>query len=215
MTSERHAGFTLYEVVVVLAVIAILGAVSLPMLTSVIDANRRQAVVMDLEAIARALDDYYYDHAAFPSRLDHKDFVGVYLQAGVKKMGLIDEWGVDHQYGYRLSRRPDMATVHSFGEDGLDQGWTREEYVVRVSAAIPGMRKTRIRMRIIAEALAAFLEAGGKVPKHWREARKRLGLGAEYERDGFGNQFHFDGKRLSLVSHGPDGKHGNGDDLSL
>ena len=48
-TSER--GFTLIEVIVVLSVVAVLAGTAVPLVTSIVDAERRQRTTIELQAL--------------------------------------------------------------------------------------------------------------------------------------------------------------------
>ncbi len=64
---RAERGFTLVEVVVVIAVISILAATLAPMLAQQIDSARRQATEDHLQVLAQALREYHLDVYAFPA----------------------------------------------------------------------------------------------------------------------------------------------------
>jgi len=68
-------------------------------------------------------------------------------------------------------------------------------------------------MRVIVEQLANFLESGGSLTGNWLQDRVNLGLGAVYERDGFGTPFRLDAATLELRSAGADRIFSTADDL--
>ena len=210
-TSER--GFTLIEVIVVLSVMAILAGTAIPLVSSVVDSDRRQRAKVELDALAAALEEYYFDHGAFPTRLDEAGFFGTYLSSGVGGSAILDPFARGAGYVYARSADPDVATIHSVGEDGQDTGFANEEFGVTVRGAGPGLRKTRLRMLIIVEALARFLEAGGVPHGNWSSDRARLGLGPAFANDGFGSPFTL-GSDFVLKSAGPDRTPGTADDLT-
>ncbi|MGE3354640.1 MAG: prepilin-type N-terminal cleavage/methylation domain-containing protein [Planctomycetota bacterium] len=214
-THRGASGFTLIELIVVLAVLGILMGTAVPLAGAVVDAERRSEVRAELDAIAAALADHWYDRQSFPPTLADTAFAGVYLQTGAGGTALRDGWGGDVGYLYRVDAAAGTATVWSRGEDGVDSGSTNEELVVVVAAAVPGLDKTRQRMRLIAEALANFVEAGGTLGGSWSTDRAALGLGVEYERDGFGTPFDFAPATLTLRSAGPDRVLGSADDLTF
>lgn len=206
-------GFTLLELIVVLAVVSILFATGVPLAGAVVDAQRRTEARFALETIARALDDYWFDQAAFPATLAAPDFAGVYFHTGVNGSLLLDPWG-----GLPLVYSRDPATntarVHSRGENGLDNGFAAEEFAIAVNAASAGLRKTRQRMAVIVRALAQHVGGGGTLTGTWSTDRAAMGLGSEYGNDGFGTPFTLDAATRVLRSAGPDRSAGNGDDLT-
>ena len=219
MTSElqgrrRAAGFTLIELIVVLGVLGVLLGAALPLASAVVDADRRKEVVAELDAIAAALDNHWFDRAAFPSTLDAPTFLGVYLQPGTGNTGLYDGWGQNLQYVYAVDAATGTATVHSRGTNAADDGYANEEFKVTVYAAVPGLVKTRQRMRVIVEALANFLELGGTLTGTWSTDRAALGLGSEYAADGFGTAFTLTPATLALRSAGPDRTMNTADDVT-
>lgn len=219
MTSDRNrstlvAGFSLIELAVALAVMAILLGTSLPLLGAAIDAQRRDEVRLELRDIADALADYYTDQAAFPPRLDDVAFLGPYLAPGVNATTIRDAFGGSVDYVYTQSSNPDVATVYSRGENGTDDGVANEEHKVLVYGATEGLRKTRARMRVIVEVLANHLEAGGTLTGNWATDRAAMGLGTVYATDGFGTDFTLDAATLTLRSAGPDRTAGNADDVT-
>lgn len=210
----RDAGFTLLEVVVVLAVLSLLVGAAVPLASAVLESDRRAEARSELAAIAQALEGYFQDRGTFPASLGQSDFAGVHLQPGVNGTTLVDPFARGAQYRYAVDAVALTATVHSVGEDGVDAGVANEDLVVVVHGAVPGLRRTRARMRVIVEALANFLEAGGAPTGVWATDRAALGLGVEYATDGFGTAFTLDPATLTLRSAGPDRIHGTADDVT-
>jgi len=68
MRRKREAGFTLIEVVVVVAVIAILAAVLTPYITKYIDDSRIAKARNEVQVIGGALTNFYKDTGMWPSR---------------------------------------------------------------------------------------------------------------------------------------------------
>lgn len=209
------AGFTLLEVIVVLTVLATLAGAVVPLVTAAVQAQKLDKVRAELAAIAEALERFYYEHGSFPSRLDAADFRGGFAQPGVGDDRLHDEWGARGLYRVAVAEDPDVITVYSVGENGADDGAAVEALRVDVHGSAPGGLRTRERMRIIAAALAAHLDAGGRVTGVWSSDRAAIGLGSDYDRDGFGVAFVLEGTTLQLRSAGADRRFGTGDDVSL
>ncbi len=68
MRRKKEAGFTLIEVVVVVAVIAILAAVLTPYITKYIDDSRVAKARNEVQVIGGALTNFYKDTGMWPSR---------------------------------------------------------------------------------------------------------------------------------------------------
>ena len=214
-TCDRSAGFTLMEIIVVLAVLGILLGTAVPLAGAVVDAERRQEAELELAEVIEALESYYYENAGFPVSLTAAGFFGEHLQAGVGNTAVEDPFGRGQGYRYSVSTAANTATIYSLGENGVDDGFGNEEHVALVTGAVPGTRKTYARMRIIVEVLANHIEAGGSVAGSWPTVRAAIGLGASYDADGFGTTFDWNSSTHTLSSAGPDRTLGNADDITF
>ena len=212
-TAQGERGFTLIEVIVVLAVLGILVGTAMPLFVKLQDHRKGADVREELEEITQALDAYYYDKGMFPTTLRDKDFYGLYLQPGVQGTAVVDAFGGQNDYLFTKSVSPDRVDIWSRGPNGKDDNRGGDDIAVLVQGSPPGYRKTRERMRVIVEQLANFLESGGSLTGNWSQDRVNLGLGAVYERDGFGTSFRLDAATLELRSAGPDRNFSTADDL--
>jgi len=102
----RHRGFTLIEVLVVVAILGILAAIVVPRIMDRPDEAKRVAAKADIGAIVQALKLYRLDNGTFPST-DQGLFALVQRPAGNPpapnwKQYLDrlpkDPWGSDYQY---------------------------------------------------------------------------------------------------------------------
>ncbi|MCU0867187.1 MAG: type II secretion system GspH family protein [Planctomycetes bacterium] len=218
-TCERRRpaarGFTLIELMVVLAVLGLMIATAVPLAGAVVDADRRQEVQRELAELGTALEAHWFDRAAFPATLRTAGFYGVHLQPGVRGTAVQDAFGGGQDYVYTIDVPNGIATVYSRGENGTDEGATAEEFVLQVHAAVPGLRRTWMRLRLIVELLADHIESGGSVAGPWPTLRAAIGLAADHDRDGFGTVFDWNATTHTLTSAGPDRVLGNGDDITL
>ena len=220
-TCERGAqraaerGFTLLELIVVLGVLGLLLGAAVPLASAVFEADRRQEARRELDAIAAALESFYLEHAAFPGSLAQATFVGIHLQPGVGGTATIDPFAAGRAYSFAVDTAANTATVHSVGENGVDDGAGNEELAVVVHGAVPGIGKTWQRFRIVIEVLANHIESGGSVAGPWPSLRASLALGAEYDADGFGTVLQWNAATHSLTSAGPDRTFGTTDDITL
>ncbi|MFY9344416.1 MAG: prepilin-type N-terminal cleavage/methylation domain-containing protein [Planctomycetota bacterium] len=221
MTTCEHAGivgaadgFTLIELIVVLAVLGLLVGTGVPLAGAVVQADRRQEAQRELADIAAALDSYWFERAAFPATLATTGFLGTHLHGGVGNTAIEDAFGAGQGYQYSVSAAG-VATIYSRGENGIDDGAGAEELVVRVNSAVPGTRRTWQRLRLIVEVLANHIEAGGSVAGAWPAVRAATGLGATYDTDGFGTTLQWTAATWTLTSAGPDRAFGTSDDITL
>lgn len=214
-TCERQRGFTLLELVVVLGVLGILLGAAAPLAGAALDAGRRHEARTELDALAAALDSFYFEHASFPSQLDASDFVGIHLQPGVGNTAFVDPFGNGAPYRFSIDVANNTVTVRSVGENQRDDAGGADDYTVTVHGAVPAVRRTGQRLRIIVERLAEHIEAGGAVAGDWSTVRSTMGLGNEYQRDGWGTNLSWDAATYTLSSAGPDRVHGTSDDITL
>jgi general secretion pathway protein G len=67
---RRCAGFTLIELVVVMAIIGLLLTIALPRYMHSIDRGKEQVRAQNLAVMRDAIDKYYGDNGAYPDTLD-------------------------------------------------------------------------------------------------------------------------------------------------
>ena len=72
----QRAGFTLAEVLIGIAIIALLTAVTLPVLFERLKAGRRTAIIGEMQALQNGLLLFYRDVGRYPSRLDFLSMKG-------------------------------------------------------------------------------------------------------------------------------------------
>lgn len=129
MQNERPAsGFTLIEILVVVVIIGILGAVIVPNLLSRPDQARAAAAETDLRQLANALDIYRLDNFHYPSTEQGLDALvsrpSGFPEAknwnteGYVKALPTDPWGSPYVY----ERAGTDYHLFSLGADGLEGG---------------------------------------------------------------------------------------------
>lgn len=121
-------GFTLIEILVVVVILGILGAVVVPNLMSRPDSARIQAAQTDIRMIAASLDVYRLDNFQYPSSEQGLEAL-VERPSGypeppnwnpegyIKKLPT-DPWGTPYLY----ERRETVFTLFSLGADGQEGG---------------------------------------------------------------------------------------------
>jgi len=60
------AGFTLIEVLIVVAIIGLLASIAIPVYANIIQRTNRNAFVADADTLYKAFMRYYIDHGSFP-----------------------------------------------------------------------------------------------------------------------------------------------------
>lgn len=129
---ERARGFTLIELVVVIAVIAVLAAVVSPMVFRNIGDARVTATRAQIEILSLALDAYRLDNDYYPTSAQGlsaltrapdtdptpRNWRGPYLRKGVP----LDGWGRAFHYRSPGEVNPESFDLFSLGRDGREGG---------------------------------------------------------------------------------------------
>lgn len=123
----QDKGFTLLELIIVVAILAILAAIGLPRLSRGPRGASDAAVETDLEALQKAIDLYAAEHdGQFPS-LD--DIAKQLTQYTDHRGGVQATKDATHIYGPYLRTIPPLPVGHRQGntriaaEDAADVGW--------------------------------------------------------------------------------------------
>jgi general secretion pathway protein G len=137
MNALRHRtsqhGFTLIEIMVVVVIIGILGAIVVPQFMSRPDQAKVTAAKVDLQAIATALEMYRLDNFHYPSTQQglealSKQPSGVpaprsWNPQGYLKSLPVDPWGTPYQYLNPGVKSVDGGyDLYSLGADGVAGG---------------------------------------------------------------------------------------------
>ncbi|WP_408599543.1 type II secretion system major pseudopilin GspG [Pseudomonas sp. PLMAX] len=137
MNALRHRtsqhGFTLIEIMVVVVIIGILGAIVVPQFMSRPDQAKVTAAKVDLQAIGTALEMYRLDNLHYPSTQQGLEALskrpsGVptprsWNPQGYLKSLPVDPWGTPYQYLNPGVKSDDGGyDLYSLGSDGVAGG---------------------------------------------------------------------------------------------
>ena len=122
LTKSRSRGFTIIELLIVMAILGMLAVMVAPNLFNKADGARRDAALSQISAIGSALATHRLDVGEYPEELEglmvnttgRSTWDGPYLNNDVPK----DPWGNDYQYSSDGSE----YTLMSFGGDGRSGG---------------------------------------------------------------------------------------------
>jgi general secretion pathway protein G len=114
-TLRRQSGFSIIELLIVVAVIGIIVAIAIPNLISAINRSRQSRTVADIRMISEGIEAYQNDHSFYP--VVENGTVQVLdddLEVYIRKYNELDGWGEPIFYESDGMH----YTVISFGWDG-------------------------------------------------------------------------------------------------
>jgi len=121
-SAMRNRGFTIIELLIVMAILGMLAVMVAPNLFNQADSARRDAVLSQISSLGSALDAYRLDIGQYPDSLDglvrdtssRSTWNGPYIRGSLP----VDPWGNAYQYE---SNGRDYSLM-SYGADGRDGG---------------------------------------------------------------------------------------------
>jgi general secretion pathway protein G len=129
MKQQKLSGFSLIEILVVLAVIGVLISFVAPMVIDRPDQARAVKLRADFETIQSALMLYRLDTGQYPTDAEG---LTVLVNGEPKYLASspIDPWGGEYQY--RMSQSGSI-TIFSFGPDGGNNGGSGDDIEFQIS----------------------------------------------------------------------------------
>ncbi|TCD16667.1 type II secretion system major pseudopilin GspG [Oricola cellulosilytica] len=121
-------GFTLVELLVVLAIIGLVAALATPQVLRYLGSARVSTTTAQMRSIGSALELYYLDHGAYPAEEPGLSAL-VQAPAGsttwngpyIKGDGALrDAWG--NPFGYSVSADTGGVVISSLGQDNIEGG---------------------------------------------------------------------------------------------
>jgi general secretion pathway protein G len=117
--SSGDEGFTLLELLVVLAILGLLAAIVAPQVLKYLGSSRSQAAKVQIENISAALDHFDLDTGHYPTA--DEGGLDALVKALQKPTALIDPWRRKYLYRAPGGHNNDFD-VWSYGSDGVAGG---------------------------------------------------------------------------------------------
>ena len=119
---DGHKGFTLVELLIVVAIIGIVASIAIPNLANALDKGKQKRTMSDLHSIAEAIEAYHIDHASYPRGVVDWTTLRVHISPFfIKEPPDIDGW--THHWSVSTSAGGTDYTVVSLGKDGYPDTW--------------------------------------------------------------------------------------------
>lgn len=118
---RKNEGFTLIELMIVIAIIAIIGGFAVSKFTGAVDKTKITAVKADFGTFETALDAYYLNHNTYPSTEEGLQKLSAEGLIKNKKDTLLDPWNNPYQYRFP-GKFGDNPEIMSLGADGKEGG---------------------------------------------------------------------------------------------
>ncbi len=111
-TNER--GFTLLELLIVVAIIGIIAAIAIPNLLNAMDRGKQKRTMADLRSIATAIETYAVENSFYPTASSPVSLAGALEPSYINTLPFEDGWG----RAYTVDSVPLDYTIWSGGSDG-------------------------------------------------------------------------------------------------
>ena len=134
---KKRKGFTLVEILVVIAIIALIGSFALPTITKRLGFAKKNLVRSKMTLIEGALDQFMLDCGRYPMEEEaiealieapadlEEKWAGPYL----KRSQVVDPWGNDYMYFAEGVVNIGSYDLMSYGADGVEGGEGDDEDV--------------------------------------------------------------------------------------
>jgi general secretion pathway protein G len=127
-SARSHKAFTLMEVLLVLVILVVLGAIVVPMFSGIGDSANVKAATTQVGFLENAIDMFKFETKQLPGTLEDlveepsdaklaKNWSGPYMKAN---KDLVDPWDNPYKYDAKGKKNQTSYDVWSTGPDGQD-----------------------------------------------------------------------------------------------
>ncbi|HEX5044651.1 MAG TPA: type II secretion system protein GspG [Candidatus Polarisedimenticolaceae bacterium] len=110
------AGFSLIELLIVVAVIGIIAGIAMVNLLGAMERSKQRATMADMRTIAVGVEVYHIDKGFLPTASSMVQLRSILIPYQASVVPVVDRWG--HFFSY--SQDGTNYTIESFGRDGVD-----------------------------------------------------------------------------------------------
>lgn len=114
---SNERGFTLVELLIVVAIIGILVAIAIPNILDAIDRSRQRATVADVRSWGNGVSSFYTDRNTFPVAAPIDTVKDDLVPYAISTLRTTDHW--NNPLEYQVDLGIESYTVRSNGKDGL------------------------------------------------------------------------------------------------
>jgi general secretion pathway protein G len=117
MSGTKRKAFTLIEVLLIVAIIGTLLALTIPSYTNLLEKSRTNQAITDIVKISRELDDFLTDNGSLPETLEE-------LIQNTRPFNLTDPWGNPYEYLIILGKK----------KSEIQGKWRKDRFMVPINS---------------------------------------------------------------------------------